>query len=120
MAELMEACYLPPGVNKETIFVAPLLAEVSLLKTLQPQLAPVACYTAGMDCLESEAVHFCERLKEAGVPVVTKNYPEAEHGFSHYKEGSKEYRKHDVEDCWARIVEYLGNAIRDDNIGGKD
>lgn len=120
MAELMEACYLPPYVGKESIFVAPLLADVSLIKTLQPRLAPVACYTAGMDCLAGEAVLFSERLKEAGVPVEAKDYPKAQHGFSHYKEGSKEYRKNDVEDCWTSIIGFLGKAFRDDEVGGKN
>lgn len=114
MAELMEACYLPPGVNKDQIFVAPLLADQLLLKELQPNIAPVACYVAGRDCLKGEAVQYCRKLEEAGVGVKLKEFPEAIHGFSHYKEDNKKFRKQDVEDCWDDILAFLGRAFDGD------
>ncbi|KAF2180147.1 alpha/beta-hydrolase [Zopfia rhizophila CBS 207.26] len=111
VAELMEASYLPPYVEKEQIFVAPLLITSYLLRELQPQVAPAACYVAGLDCLKDEAVQYCRKLENAGVNACLKEYPEAVHGFSHYKEGSKDFRKGDVGDCWESICRFLEGAF---------
>ncbi|KAK2733131.1 hypothetical protein FQN55_003745 [Onygenales sp. PD_40] len=111
VAELMEASYLPPHVDKEQIFVAPLLADIALLKQLQDQIPRAVVFTAGLDCLKDEAETYVQRLQDAGVYVRSKQYPEAIHGFSHYKEGSKDFRK-DVEDCWRIICEELQVAFR--------
>jgi hypothetical protein len=48
-AEMMEASYLPPYIDKQQVFVAPLTAEVELLKQLR--LPPVLVINAGMDCI---------------------------------------------------------------------
>jgi acetyl esterase/lipase len=109
-AEMMEASYLPPYVKKDQIFVAPVSADVELLQSLQPNLAPAIIIVAGLDCLALEAMEYAGNLKKAGVKVMVKEYPEAIHGFSHYKEGSKDYRKDDVDDCWEEVVKFL--AVR--------
>ncbi|PGH14608.1 hypothetical protein AJ79_02943 [Helicocarpus griseus UAMH5409] len=105
IAELMEESYLPPYVEKEQIFVAPVLADVGLLNKLQVPRALIL--VAGLDCLKDEAEAYAHTLQEAGVPVKLERYPQAIHGFSHYKEGSKDFRKDDVMDCWKKICEDL-------------
>lgn len=104
VAELMESSYLPPHVNKEQIFIAPLSTEIDLLRELQPP--PALFFTAGLDCLKEEAVMYAQKLREAGVEVEEHDYPEAIHGFSHYTKGN-DFRVDDVEHCWKRIRETL-------------
>ncbi|KAL2686709.1 hypothetical protein Neosp_004250 [[Neocosmospora] mangrovei] len=104
-ATTMEASYLPPYIDRSQVFVSPLMAEVSLLKSLQPPSAIVM--VAGKDCLKLEAEKYVENLKMAGVNVARCEYPEAIHGFSHYKEHSKGFRKGDVEDCWEQMTRGL-------------
>jgi acetyl esterase len=114
LAEVMEACYLPPGVDKEQIFVAPLLARSELVVELRENIAPVLCYVAGRDCLKIETIRYCRKLEAAGVKVETKQFVEAVHGFSHLKEGDGSFRKSDVEDCWEGIVNYLREAFKNE------
>lgn len=104
-ATTMEASYLPPYIDKSQVFVSPLMAGFSLLKSLQPPSAIVM--VAGRDCLKLEAEKYVENLKMAGVSVTKYEYPEGIHGFSHYKENSKGFRKEDVEHCWEQIVRAL-------------
>lgn len=112
IAELMESSYLPPHIDKEQIFIAPLLTESSLLKELKP--APALVLTAGLDCLKEEADVYARELREAGVDVEEHDYPEAIHGFSHYTKG-KDFRAVDVEDCWKRVVGALTDAFELDS-----
>ncbi|KAJ4212363.1 hypothetical protein NW759_011751 [Fusarium solani] len=104
-ATTMEASYLPPYIDKSQVFVSPLMAEGSLLRSLQPPSAIVM--VAGKDCLKLEAEKYVENLKMAGVSVTKHKYPAAIHGFSHYKENNKGFRKEDVEDCWEQIARAL-------------
>lgn len=108
-ATMMEASYLPPYINKNQIFVAPLTAEVALMKQLM--LPPALIITAGMDCLKYEARGYADKLQDAGVKVVLKDYPQASHGFTHYKEGHKDYRKDDVENSWKEVCNALKRAF---------
>ncbi|KPI42875.1 Carboxylesterase NlhH [Cyphellophora attinorum] len=110
-ASLMEASYLPPYVDKEQIFIAPLLADTALLKQLT--LPPAVILTAGLDCLKYEAHAYGEKLREAGVQVSAKEYPKAIHGYSHYKKDNKDYRADDVEDTWKRVCEGLKTAFQE-------
>jgi acetyl esterase/lipase len=111
VAELMEGSYLPPVVNRQQIFIGPLLASVELLEELRHNIAPVICFVAGLDCLKEEALQFCRKLEKAGVQVDVKEYPLAAHGFSHYREGNKGYRQNDVLDCWGGVVRFLEQAF---------
>ncbi|KAG4277677.1 hypothetical protein FPRO04_14055 [Fusarium proliferatum] len=106
---MMEASYLPPYIDKTQIFVAPLNADVPLIKSLAPPSAVIL--TAGQDCLKREAQLYSEKLKQADVSLLFHEYPDAIHGFSHYTEGSKDFRKEDVEDCWSRICSVLQEAF---------
>jgi acetyl esterase len=114
VAEMMEASYLPPMINKEQIFIAPLLATSQLLEEVRYNIAPVSCYVAGLDCLKDEAIRYCQGLQAAGVEVELKEYAGAVHGFSHYPENSKPFRKGDVEDCWNSISRVLEQAFHSD------
>ncbi|OAL42911.1 alpha/beta-hydrolase [Pyrenochaeta sp. DS3sAY3a] len=118
VAELMEGSYLPPVVDKRQIFIGPLLADVELLEELRSNIAPVACFLAGLDCLRGEAMQYCQKLEEAGVQVRVKEYAEAIHGFSHYPEGHKKYRKNDVVDCWEGILRFLEKSFTAQTPGG--
>jgi acetyl esterase len=109
VAEMMEGSYLPPYINKEQIFIAPLLTEVNLLKSLE--LSPAIILTAGMDCLKFEASEYADKLKDAGLPVILKNYPDCIHGFTHYPEGSKDYREDDVRNSWQEVTDALKRAF---------
>lgn len=53
VASLMEDAYLPPYIDKNQIFVAPIDAEDDLIHSLE--LPPTLCLTAGKDCLKHEA-----------------------------------------------------------------
>ncbi|KAH8901735.1 alpha/beta-hydrolase [Thozetella sp. PMI_491] len=110
-AELMEACYLPPGTQPNQIFVAPTLAEVSLVRALESNLPRFGFFLAGLDCLKLEAYSFATVLKDGGVHVDTCEYPEAVHGFIQYKPGAKEYRQQDVKDCEEKIIQLLGEEF---------
>lgn len=109
IAGLMEVSYLPPSVEKEQIFVAPLLASPALLKELQVPKALIL--TAGMDCLKDEAELYARNLEDSGIHVKAKQYPEAIHGFSHYQEGHRDFRAADVADCWKEICDALNNVF---------
>ncbi|KAF4626770.1 hypothetical protein G7Y89_g11386 [Cudoniella acicularis] len=110
VAGMMEACYLPPCVDKNQIFIAPLLAEVPLLKELE--IPPAIILTAGLDCLKEEAVSYSRKLKEAGHAALLTEYPLAIHGFTHYQPGNKEYREDDVIGSWNEIIEALKAAFK--------
>ncbi|KAF9872442.1 hypothetical protein CkaCkLH20_09939 [Colletotrichum karsti] len=110
VATMMEASYTPPHVDKNQIFVAPALADVELVESLQ--MPNTLIVTAGKDCLKFEARRYAETLRRAGVSVTEHEYPEAIHGFSHHQPESKDYRKEDVEDCWERIRRHLKNQLQ--------
>lgn len=114
VAEMMEASYLPPMIDKKQIFIAPLLATPQLLEEIRQNIPPLSCYIAGLDCLKHEAVQYCRKIKAAGVKVTLKEYTQAIHGFSHYPENSEKFRKDDVEDCWNSISQVLEQAFRFD------
>lgn len=114
VAEMMEASYMPPLVNKKQIFIAPLLATPQLLSEMRPNIAAVSCYVAGLDCLKNEAIQYCQKLEEAGVKVQLKSYARAIHGFSHCPENSEKFRKDDFKDCWDSISHVLERAFRVD------
>jgi len=111
MAELMETAYLPPGTNVDQIFVAPNLATPTLLKELAPQLAPCALFIAGLDCLKDEAHVYAALLRDAGVETEVLEYPQAIHGFPHYKPGQADYREEDVKSCRASVVRILRERL---------
>ncbi|KXJ91618.1 alpha/beta hydrolase fold-domain-containing protein [Microdochium bolleyi] len=112
MAELMEYAYLPPGINAEQIFVAPNLATPELLAELAPNLPPCALFLAGLDCLKDEGRRYGQSLQAAGVHTKFLEYPEAIHGFPHYKPGQADYREEDVKSCTASIVRILNDGFR--------
>ena len=60
---------------------------------------------AGFDSLKGEADDFRDKLVAQGVHVDYKNYPHAEHGFTH--EDLREYRADDAADAWARIARFI-------------
>lgn len=100
-ASLMEASYLPPYIDTQQIFIAPVDADVELLRSLH--LPATLCLTAGKDCLKFEAIEYTDKLEAAGVKVVKHEYSDAIHGFSHHKKDYFEDRK----DCWRRVHEFL-------------
>ncbi|KAK5102933.1 hypothetical protein LTS08_003735 [Lithohypha guttulata] len=108
-AELMEGAYLPPTIDKKQIFVAPTLADPALLRELKVPRALLLL--AGRDCLVFEGQRFGANLKAAGIRTVVHEYPDAIHGFSHYKKGA-DFRPEDVENCWVRICDALSEAFR--------
>ncbi|OJJ01770.1 hypothetical protein ASPVEDRAFT_83298 [Aspergillus versicolor CBS 583.65] len=110
-AGLMEASYLPPYVDRDSIFCAPLNASVAFLKSLR-SVPPALIITAGMDCLKVEAREYAAKLRQAGIVVAEYEYPDAVHGFSHYKEGSKGYHREDVEGCWDHVTQFLKDRFR--------
>jgi acetyl esterase len=110
-AEFMETCYLPPGTQPNQIFVAPVLAEVALIKALRKSLPRFGFYLAGSDCLKAEAHAFARTLQEGGVQVDTCEYPGAIHGFTQYRPGAKEYMEREVSDCHEKICRLLSEQF---------
>ena len=108
IAQLMEDAYLPISVDRNCVFVRPMLVEDGLLQSLT--LPPALIMTAGLDCLEAEATLYAAHLEKGGVKVTLQAYPLAKHGFSHYQKGP-DFRKADVEDCWKRVTDRLGQAF---------
>ncbi|KAH7377424.1 alpha/beta hydrolase fold-domain-containing protein [Cadophora sp. MPI-SDFR-AT-0126] len=109
VATMMEGSYLPPYIEKEQIFVAPLVADVGLLRELK--IPKTLVITAGKDCLKDEAAAYAENLKAAGHEVSLTEYPESIHGFTHYQEGSKEYRGEDVVGSWMEVCRAFNEAF---------
>ncbi|KAH6682147.1 alpha/beta hydrolase fold-domain-containing protein [Plectosphaerella plurivora] len=105
VASLMEDAYLPPYIDQNQVFIAPVDADVDMVRSLG--LPSTLCLTAGKDCLKHEAEAYTNNLKDAGVDVRVHEYPNAIHGFSHYKKGYEEER----EDCWNRIRVFLGECL---------
>ncbi|KAI1843414.1 hypothetical protein JX265_013296 [Neoarthrinium moseri] len=112
VAEMMEAAYLPPYINKEQIFIAPLSAEADLLRSIAPQLPPTLFALAGLDCLKLEAHAYAEKLSDADVHVTVKEFEGANHGFTHYKPGNKGYQKNNVEEAWELVSGFLIKGFR--------
>jgi acetyl esterase/lipase len=106
---MMEDSYLPPYIEKEQIFVAPLVADVKLLRELK--IPKTLVITAGKDCLKDEAAAYAVKLKEAGHKVNFTEYPESIHGFTHYEEGNKEYRGGDVIGSWNEVCKAFNDAF---------
>ncbi|CAH0039574.1 unnamed protein product [Clonostachys solani] len=100
-ATLMEASYLPPYIDKNQIFIAPVLVSEEELRVLQ--LPATLCITAGRDCLKLEANEYCTKLKRAGVDITEHEFKKSIHGFSHYK-GT---RNKDIAECWEMVLEFL-------------
>ena len=67
--------YLPEGLDLRNPLVSPLLAEDLA------NLPPAFVLTAEYDCLRGEAEQFVDRLRGAGIPVVSSRYDGAIHGF---------------------------------------
>ena len=67
--------YVPEGLDLRTPLVSPLFAENLA------DLPPAFVLTAEYDCLRSEAEQYVERLRRAGVSVVSSRYDGAIHGF---------------------------------------
>lgn len=112
LAELMESAYLPPGTDIDQIFVAPNLTTPTLLRELAPQLPACALFVAGLDCLKDEARVYADLLRNAGVETAVHEYPQAVHGFPHYKPGQADYRAEDIKSCRASIVRILRERFR--------
>ena len=104
-ATLMEASYLPPSIDANQIFITPLEAESSLLRTLN--VPPVLCITAGNDCLKYEARQYVANLQSAGCTVLHHECMDAIHGFSHYKKGYEKQR----EECWSLVTDFLQRSF---------
>jgi acetyl esterase/lipase len=60
---------------------------------------------SGCDSAWHEADDFRDKLVAQGVQVDYKNYPHAEHGFTH--EDLREYRPDDATDAWERIARFI-------------
>lgn len=60
---------------------------------------------AGFDSLKGEADDFRDLLVSRGTHVDYKNYPQAEHGFTHAD--LNEYRPDDSSDAWGRIARFI-------------
>jgi len=74
--DLFEGYYLPPGTDSDD-------PQISVLKAPDLSgLAPAYVATAGFDPLRDEGEAFAIRLREAGVAVALKRYPDQIHGFA--------------------------------------
>ena len=69
------AQYLPDNVNRDDPRISPLKAkDVS-------GVAPAFVMLAGFDPLHDEGLLYAERLRQAGVPVTLRDYPDMVHDF---------------------------------------
>ncbi len=69
------AHYLPDNVDRDDPRISPLKAkDVS-------GLAPAFVMLAGFDPLHDEGKHYADRLRQAGVPVTLRDYPDMVHDF---------------------------------------
>jgi acetyl esterase len=68
-------------------------------------LPPTTLVTAGYDPLRDEGLALARRLREAGVPLASRHYPDMIHGFVGLPLGSS--RSQDA-------VTYLAESLRDD------
>lgn len=100
-ASLMEASYLPPYIEKNQIFIAPVNSSVDLLQSLQ--LPPTLCVKAGQDCLKLEAEEYVGKLRSANAKLLMLDFPTATHGFSHHRTDYEEERTQ----CWEQVHTFL-------------
>jgi acetyl esterase len=70
--------YLPDVAERSNPYASPLLAED------HSRLPPAYVMTAAFDPLLDEGLLYAERLREAGVPVIYRNYKRMLHGFMSY------------------------------------
>ncbi|KAL2844026.1 alpha/beta-hydrolase [Aspergillus pseudodeflectus] len=106
MATLMENSYLPPSVDRDQIFIAPLIASNELLAELR--LPHSILMTGGWDSLKEEGQAYAEKLRVSGAAVTFKEYPRAVHGFSHIRPArQKDCQSENYEDCWRAICQAL-------------
>ena len=74
--EWFSDCYVQDEIHARNEYLAPLLArDLS-------GLPPASVVTAGFDPLRDEGIEYAERLEEAGVDVVHRNYDDMIHGFA--------------------------------------
>ncbi|MGC8536138.1 MAG: alpha/beta hydrolase [Rhizomicrobium sp.] len=69
------AHYLPDNVDRDDPRISPLKA-----KDVRG-LAPAFVMLAGFDPLHDEGLHYADRLRQAGVPVTLRDYPDMVHDF---------------------------------------
>ncbi|MFC5973061.1 alpha/beta hydrolase [Halomarina salina] len=69
-------CYVQDEIHARNEYLAPLL-----VRDLSG-LPPASVVTAGFDPLRDEGIAYAERLDEAGVDVVHRNYDDMIHGFA--------------------------------------
>ena len=67
--------YLPAGLDRRAPYCSPVFAALS------PDLPPALIITAEHDPLRDEGNLYAEKLQQAGVPVVHKEYPGMIHDF---------------------------------------
>jgi acetyl esterase len=77
MSRMFNACYVKPEEAKDPL-ASPVFAKREDLAGLPPALVILA----GNDSLHDEGARYIEMLKEAGVPVESKDYPGVPHGFT--------------------------------------
>jgi acetyl esterase len=121
MATMMESAYLPPAVDREAIFVAPTNLSLELLAELRLKLASSSSsssfpssvvLTGGWDCLKEEGKAYADKLLQAGVAVIYKEFPRAVHGFSHSSTGRQaSYETEIYERCWETVCQALEDAF---------
>ena len=74
--EWFSDCYVQDEIHARNEYLAPLL-----VRDLSG-LPPASVVTAGFDPLRDEGIEYAERLDEAGVDVVHRNYDDMIHGFA--------------------------------------
>jgi acetyl esterase len=79
IATLFNACYVVESRQAEDPRVSPIFAMPEQLSGLPPALLILA----GRDSLHDEGVRYAAMLKQAGVPVVLHDFPNAAHGFTY-------------------------------------
>jgi acetyl esterase len=67
-------------LGAQTLFDPPYLVAPARADT-HAGLAPAVIVTAGLDPLHSEGCDYARRLRDAGVPVVHRDFPGLFHGF---------------------------------------
>ena len=77
IAQVFNDCYVTPQQAREP-HASPVFASLEDLQGLPPALVLLA----GMDSLHAEGLKYAGMLKDAGVEVEIRDYPQAAHGFT--------------------------------------
>jgi acetyl esterase len=99
-ARISDASYHLDREGRKNPLISPLFATPEQLR----YFPPAQIITAGLDTLCAEAIRFSEKLKQAGVPVDHRHFPDSQHGFTHMPVP-------EADAAWQMMIDFLKHYL---------